>query len=85
MVALTLLFFASAQDAVRQASLAYTTDAATLPVLAVELAIKYPALEAVFKSSGWAVNEEMVAEDEVQGWTLAEGDVVAVLPPVSGG
>lgn len=46
-------------------------------------------LEQVFSRSAWSLNEEIVdlQEEEEQGTstTLKERDVVAVLPPVSGG
>jgi len=85
---LTVLFFASAQDAVgglSSLSLTLSSSSSTLPHLAELLAQKYPALGRVLRSSSWAVNEVMVGEEEVEGFKLKEGDVVAVLPPVSGG
>jgi molybdopterin converting factor small subunit len=85
---LTVLLFASAQDAVgglSSLSLTLPSSSSTLLHLAELLAQKYPALGRVLRSSSWAVNEVMVGEEEVEGFELKEGDVVAVLPPVSGG
>lgn len=93
-ISLTVLLFASAQDAAGGlASLALALSPSsqssflspTLADLAIELIRLYPALERVLASSGWAVNELMVGEDEVGRLELSESDVVAVLPPVSGG
>lgn len=84
---LTVLFFASAQDAANGlASLSHPIPhPATLASLALALGTQYPALVEVLRTSSWAVNEEMVPDEEVATWSLKEGDVVAVLPPVSGG
>ena len=42
-------------------------------------------LKKVLDGSAWAVNEEMVLDTEVEETMLKNGDVVAVIPPVSGG
>jgi molybdopterin converting factor small subunit len=44
-------------------------------------------LAEVLESSAWSVNEEMVSDDpdEIAPIRLKAGDVVAVIPPVSGG
>lgn len=44
-------------------------------------------LAEVLESSAWSVNEEMVPDDpnEIVAVRLNAGDVVAVIPPVSGG
>ncbi|KAF8322157.1 hypothetical protein DL93DRAFT_2071957 [Clavulina sp. PMI_390] len=42
-------------------------------------------LSAVLATSKWSVNEEMVQEEEIENIVLKGGDVVAVIPPVSGG
>ncbi|KAL7415819.1 hypothetical protein BDY24DRAFT_412757 [Mrakia frigida] len=88
---LHLLFFASAQSATRLSSLDFPLPSSsppsstpyTLPQLTKDLASQFPKLASVLETSSWAVNEEMVGEEEVAGWVLNEGDTVGVLPPVS--
>jgi len=91
---LQLLFFASAQSATRLSTLDFplppsssstTSTPYTLPQLARDLAQQFPKLAQVLETSSWAVNEEMVGEEEVEGWVLQGGETVAILPPVSGG
>lgn len=42
-------------------------------------------LESVLETCAWSLNEEMVPEEDVASVRLKAGDVVAVIPPVSGG
>ena len=42
-------------------------------------------LDEVLRRSAWSVNEEMIARDDEASVILHNGDVVAVIPPVSGG
>lgn len=46
-----------------------------------------PSLAQVLESSAWSVNEEMIPKDDSEEGNvmLKAGDVVAVIPPVSGG
>lgn len=67
--------------------------------LAATLVARYPhtKLASVLESSAWSLNEEMVPDDadgesmgapnemNVRNVVLKAGDVVAVIPPVSGG
>lgn len=40
----------------------------------------------ILESSAWSLNEEMLETDDLEeGGALKDGDVVAVIPPVSGG
>ena len=86
---LTLLFFASASSATTLSTLSYPLPSSpnpyTLSSLGADLAKRFPKLAAVLETSSWAVNEEMVGEEEAEGWVLKGGETVAVLPPVSGG
>lgn len=43
------------------------------------------AFESVLAKSRWSVNEEMVDVEDEPGTTLIGGEVLAILPPVSGG
>ncbi|MHC5110600.1 MAG: molybdenum cofactor biosynthesis protein MoaE [Planctomycetota bacterium] len=54
---------------------------ATVAVLRDALITAYPGLKSGMEATRIAVNESFVAEDAV----MAEGDVVALIPPVSGG
>lgn len=91
--AVTVLLFASAQDAADDQSsvtLPYTVDVVTLGELAKVLVGCFPKLRRVLETCSWAINEEMVDDDDVGGVgvlnrRLEGGDIVAVLPPVSGG
>jgi molybdopterin converting factor small subunit len=85
-----VLFFASAKDAARTPSLSLPLPSSSTPYtlshLAKDLVGRYPGkLVNILETSTWAVNEEMVPDEEVEGQVLRGGDVVAVLPPVSGG
>lgn len=90
---LRLLFFASAQSATRLSSLeiplppasSLSSEPYTLTKLAQDLAQQFPKLGPVLETSNWAVNEEMVGEEDVEGFVLNGGETVGVLPPVSGG
>ena len=95
---LTILFFASAQTATSLSTLSFPLPQTpapsstppqpqpyTLSNLAADLVERFPKLGKVLESASWAVDEEMVGEEEVGGWVLKGGETVAVLPPVSGG
>jgi molybdopterin converting factor small subunit len=87
---LQVLFFASAKDATRTSSLALPLPSSSTPYtlskLAKDIVERYPGkLVKILETCTWAVNEEMVPDEEVEGHVLKGGDVVAVLPPVSGG
>ncbi|MCM3567136.1 molybdopterin converting factor subunit 1 [Neobacillus mesonae] len=74
-----VLFFAHLRDAVGEESLEVEAGGKTVAELKAELAGKYdlPRLETVMT----AINEEFAANDEV----IQDGDVIAFIPPVSGG
>jgi molybdopterin converting factor subunit 1 len=76
------LFFASARDAVGTASRTLEVDAGARVRDVFELLVSaHPGLNAARGSLRFAVNEDFVDADH----ELAEGDCVALLPPVSGG
>ena len=78
---LSLLYFAALRDLVQRSEETYQTSAADLTVagLCAELTHVHPRL--VWEGVRVAVNEEFVTSD----FRLTAGDVVAFIPPVSGG
>jgi sulfur-carrier protein len=80
---ITLLYFAAVRDAVGKSEEELTLPRAVTTVAEVSamLEARYPALSGRLAAVRFAVNEEFA-----DGATkLTSGDVVAVLPPVSGG
>lgn len=77
-----VLYFAAARDAAGRPSEALEVgDGETVAGLRGVLAGRHPALAGTLAASRLAVGEAFAAEDR----RLEPGDVVAVLPPVSGG
>ncbi len=78
-----LLFFAALRDAVgfAESELELAPDDATVAGLATRLPDRFPALDGRMGSVRLAVNEEFAEP----GHVLHDGDVVALIPPVSGG
>ena len=75
-------FFASVRERLRRSEAECNLrDGATLDDLWQELRRAHPALDEVGSSLRFAVNQEYVDKEH----PLAEGDEVAVIPPVSGG
>ena len=75
-------FFASVREKLRRSEATCTVaNGATVRDLLDHLCREYPALEVVRKSLSIAVNREYVDPSHV----LADGDEVALIPPVSGG
>lgn len=79
---LRLLAFAAAADALgaRESALE-VADGTTVGDLADDLVRRYPPLAPLAPALALAVGGAVVARDHV----LADGDEVALLPPVSGG
>ena len=76
-----LLFFGIATDLVGENSIFYELNSKeTVSELKKELLLKYPKLKNI-EEFAIAVNEEYAENDVV----LRENDVVAIIPPVSGG
>jgi molybdopterin converting factor subunit 1 len=76
-----LLFFGIATDLVNENSIFYELNSEeTVQALKKELLLKYPKLKNI-EEFAIAVNEEYAEDDLV----LRENDVVAIIPPVSGG
>jgi len=76
-----LLFFGIATDLVGENIIFYELNSKeTISALKKELLLKYPKLKNI-EEFAIAVNEEY-AEDNL---VLKENDVVAIIPPVSGG
>jgi molybdopterin converting factor subunit 1 len=81
-VTVHLRFFASLREHVRCSEMAWElADGATIDDLWRTLCARYPQLGALRSSMTFAVNREYVRGDH----TLASGDEVALIPPVSGG
>jgi len=77
-----VLCFAAAREIVGSAEFEWTVPVgATVAVLRDELFARHPALAAHARSLRFAVNGEYARDD----LGLAEGDEVAVIPPVAGG
>lgn len=77
-----VLFFASLRERVKRSEASWPlADGATVAALWGALVEEFPAIEAMTGAVRFAVNREYVDRDHV----LADGDEVAVIPPVSGG
>ncbi len=78
----TVLFFAGAKDAVNASSRQYNIDGSrTIRELALMLQQDAPPLELLLPYVRFAVNGSFVDANH----PIADGDEIAVLPPVSGG
>lgn len=80
---ITVLYFAAVRDLVGkdEEQLALPADVATIAALTAHLARVHPELDGRLAHVRLARNEEFSrAEDPV-----AEGDVIALIPPVAGG
>lgn len=76
-----LLLFGIATDLLNTSSLELAiSENCTIAVFKKEILVKYPQLENI-NSYAIAVNESYAADEIV----LKENDVVAIIPPVSGG
>ena len=77
-----VLYFAAAREAAARSSEPLEVpDGSTLAGLRGVLRARHPALATTLAVSRFAVGEAFAAEDH----RLEAGDIVAVLPPVSGG
>lgn len=78
-----LLFFAALRDVTGHAELPVTLPDAVddIAALRVWIAQRYSALSERLPCVRFAVNEVFVADEHV----LVEGDLIALIPPVSGG
>lgn len=82
MTHVTLRFFASLRERVRRTEADWTLpDGATVSDLWDALCEKHPEAAPLGRSMSFAVNQEYVG----RGHVLADGDEVALIPPVSGG
>jgi molybdopterin synthase catalytic subunit len=81
-IAVTVLFFGAARDAVGQAEVAFIlNDKATAASAFAAVLEKFPDLRRFGRSLLFAVNQEYAPEDR----EVHDGDELAVFPPVSGG
>ena len=78
-----ILYFAAVRDLAgkSQETLALSPEVRTISALRASLELAVPALRGRLDSVRWAKNEVFVGMDA----TLADGDVVALIPPVAGG
>lgn len=78
-----LLYFAGLRDlrGCREESLSLPDTVATVADLATHLEGTYPELSGRLAQVRFAINETFAESSE----TLSDGDVVALIPPVSGG
>ena len=80
---ITLLYFAAVRDlvGVDEERVALPAGVATIAALRGFLAARHPALDGRLGAVRFARNETFATNDEA----IADGDVVAVIPPVAGG
>jgi molybdopterin converting factor subunit 1 len=80
---ITVLYFAAVRDLVGtgEETLTLTSASPTIAELARVLAERHRELEGRLDAVRFARNETFAANDE----PIADGDVVALIPPVSGG
>ena len=77
-----VLFFASLRERVKRSETpSQLPDGATVETLWAALSTEFPAITAMSGAVRFAVNHEYVD----RGHLLADGDEVAIIPPVSGG
>jgi molybdopterin converting factor subunit 1 len=77
-----VLYFAGAREAAgRPSERVEVPDGTTVATLRGELSRRHPSLAAAWPTTRVAIGERFAAESAA----LAEGDVVALIPPVSGG
>jgi molybdopterin converting factor subunit 1 len=82
-VTLTVLYFASARDlaGTSEEKLVFSEQVGTLRELTAHLAARHPALRGAIERMRVARNEAFAELDE----RPVDGDVIALIPPVSGG
>ena len=78
---ITVLYFAAVRDLVGQSEETIATSARTIAELRAWLEKNRPALEGRLGAVRFARNEQFATDDEA----IADGDVVALIPPVAGG
>ncbi len=80
---ITVLYFAAVRELIGkdEERIELPADVATIAELAAFLAQRHPTLAGRLGSVRFARNETFATNDEA----IAEGDVVALIPPVAGG
>jgi molybdopterin converting factor subunit 1 len=80
---LQLLYFAAVRDLAgkSQETITLSPDVRTIGDLRAHIELTVPALRGRLDAVRWAKNEVFVGNEA----TLADGDVVALIPPVAGG
>jgi molybdopterin synthase sulfur carrier subunit len=76
-----VLYFSQVKDKVGKNEEEVEFEGKTLKDLIDVLAKKYPDIEEILKRSMFAVNESY----ETMDYNLQDNDIIAIIPPVSGG
>lgn len=74
-----ILFFAHLRDVIGQDTIEMDAKGITVAELKTQISAKYEALN--LENVMTAINEEFASDDEV----IQEGNLIAFIPPVSGG
>jgi molybdopterin synthase sulfur carrier subunit len=79
---ISLRLFAAARDSIGEAKIGVDLqDGATIATLRTALQTEYPELNSLFALAMFAINEDYANNDT----PLSNDDVIACIPPVSGG
>lgn len=81
MKTITVLYFAAVRDLVGESEEQLTLEVRSVRELAEHLVDRYPALAGRLGAVRFAKNEAFATMEDA----LADGDVVALIPPVAGG
>jgi len=85
-VSLEVLFFAKAREILKtsESQITIATNISSAQVLYQALEDKWPELAILNRTFALALNEEYLSPDQ-QHLSLSSGDILAVIPPISGG
>jgi len=85
-VTLEVLFFAKAREILKtsESQITIATNISSAQVLYQALEDKWPELVILNRTFALALNEEYLSPDQ-EHLSLSSGDILAVIPPISGG